>query len=547
MAFRLPFHAREDDYMNEDAPYPAVTLRERRLLGLLGAIRNKVQWAAKAQDPAIAAKWRAELAAQGAASEDALHYVFDEIAYTAVHAPTMAGADNVHAIDDLLPEAERARLAALVAAQLEDAVPESKKDWHPRSGNQVLDLVHPSLYPLVYGFTRVVAREHAARSVEESVARAFEDPAAMGGKLAVPPAAADSDEFVSEQFQWLPADIEVDATGRAARFVSYINNLHPHDHGELYGMLEQVVSAMLPLFEQTLARIEHPFPLRIHASAREWYPHRYDANGREIWPDSENGLDDDEFYERQPVQPAVPAAFDPAWCAVPKAPSLAGRRLQVIVKLANIHLTPERPHYAGGSWHVEGMENESIVATGLYYYDVANITESRLHFRTAIRGPDYEQSDYMGMEQIYGLSNEDWLSQECGHIVAEQGRGVCFPNLYQHRVAPFSLADPTRQGHRKIVAVFLVDPERSEPVPSTAVVAPQQASWLARAVLAQPEHWLTAALPTELVEAVADQVPSRMTLGAAKKHRLALMDERTGFASVSTELTYSAPFNLCEH
>jgi hypothetical protein len=29
--------------------------------------------------------------------------------------------------------------------------------------------------------------------------------------------------------------------------------------------------------------------------------------------------------------------------------------LQVVVKLANIELTPEKPHYAGGSWHVEGF------------------------------------------------------------------------------------------------------------------------------------------------------------------------------------------------
>jgi hypothetical protein len=31
------------------------------------------------------------------------------------------------------------------------------------------------------------------------------------------------------------------------------------------------------------------------------------------------------------------------------------RGLQIIVKLANIHLTPEKPHYTGGTWHVEGQ------------------------------------------------------------------------------------------------------------------------------------------------------------------------------------------------
>ncbi|KAH0480994.1 MAG: uncharacterized protein KVP18_004692 [Porospora cf. gigantea A] len=29
---------------------------------------------------------------------------------------------------------------------------------------------------------------------------------------------------------------------------------------------------------------------------------------------------------------------------------LRGRQLQVIVKAANIHLTPEKPEYSGGAW-----------------------------------------------------------------------------------------------------------------------------------------------------------------------------------------------------
>jgi hypothetical protein len=33
----------------------------------------------------------------------------------------------------------------------------------------------------------------------------------------------------------------------------------------------------------------------------------------------------------------------------------AERGLQIIVKLANIHLTPQKPEYEGGTWHVEGQ------------------------------------------------------------------------------------------------------------------------------------------------------------------------------------------------
>lgn len=46
----------------------------------------------------------------------------------------------------------------------------------------------------------------------------------------------------------------------------------------------------------------------------------------------------------------------------------------MIVKLANIMLTPEKPTYSGGVWHVEGMNNEHIVASGIYYYDSENIS-----------------------------------------------------------------------------------------------------------------------------------------------------------------------------
>ena len=35
-------------------------------------------------------------------------------------------------------------------------------------------------------------------------------------------------------------------------------------------------------------------------------------------------------------------------------------KLQIIMKLANIHLTSDKPEYKGGVWHVEGQLNESM-------------------------------------------------------------------------------------------------------------------------------------------------------------------------------------------
>ena len=41
------------------------------------------------------------------------------------------------------------------AFRLED-IPDNLKDWHPGSDDQVLDLLHPSMYPLVYGTSKVL-------------------------------------------------------------------------------------------------------------------------------------------------------------------------------------------------------------------------------------------------------------------------------------------------------------------------------------------------------------------------------------------------------
>lgn len=67
--------------------------------------------------------------------------------------------------------------------------------------------------------------------------------------------------------------------------------------------------------------------------------------------------------------------------------------------------TPDRPDYPGGTWHVEGMANERIIASGIYYYDCENIAESYLAFRCAVNSDDiqYEQDDEAGMKRAYGL------------------------------------------------------------------------------------------------------------------------------------------------
>ena len=62
--------------------------------------------------------------------------------------------DGIYKSDIIVPESLRQALLRAVAP-LEN-VPKKYKDWHPNSNGKVLDLVHPSLFPLVYGQSKIL-------------------------------------------------------------------------------------------------------------------------------------------------------------------------------------------------------------------------------------------------------------------------------------------------------------------------------------------------------------------------------------------------------
>jgi hypothetical protein len=84
----------------------------------------------------------------------------------------------------------------------------------------------------------------------------------------------------------------------------------------------------------------------------------------------------------------------------------------------------------------------------------------------------YPQNVHGWLEEVYGCRNEEAAVQEVGSVLCKEGRLLTFPNILQHQVQPFELADKTKKGHRKILALFLVDPGIR--VISTANVPPQQ-------------------------------------------------------------------------
>lgn len=225
------------------------------------------------------------------------------------------------------------------------------------------------------------------------------------------------------------------------------------------------------------------------------------------------------------------------------------KKLQVIVKLANIHLTPEKPEYEGGSRHIEGQLNEHIVATALYYYDNHNITDSHLLFRTGLSHQclddlKYSQGDDNGIKRVYGFKNFARPFQDVGSVLTREDRLLVFPNGFQHKVGDFKLQDPTQSGHRKILALFLMDP--NIPILSTANVPPQQRDWWLREM--KEVGGQLRDLPVELYDMIIDGVDELpLEMEEAKRLRKALMAERGRMDMVADDYVAQNSFHFCEH
>ncbi|KAI5121387.1 hypothetical protein M0805_001200 [Coniferiporia weirii] len=598
-AFYLSGHLRK--------PNPRA-LAELLMVKLSASIRSKPDWWVKYKDPNIRAKWREEALATkmvwieratmlvpyegaremfpgavfpGAATlnsftfdesvvqlnEKQTEYVLDELDGYAKLRDEETGIqvssfDGIWHSDTLIDGSLREVIKKGITA-LED-VPDSQKDWHPGSDDQVLDLVHPSLYCVVYGRTLAYPSGSDPHAHSSADLKPLPSPSLSISGFS-------SMRLKSRKFQWLPTDFAVAGDG-TVKGVGYINNLHP-SHEKLYGGIERVLGVFIPLFERVLTDMLHPLPTRI--------PDDYEALedcGPAFLrpPDSRDEGEDDsdvDYYQRfldyvegawndDPIV-GLPDVNDYAGDLEARhtTVSLRGRTIQVIVKLANIQLTPEKPEYKGGSWHVEGMAHEHIVASGLYYYDQENITQSDLAFRIAVDDPHratqgQAESDYdyyahyktWGMVMDYQDSTN--LTNVVGATTTSQDRCLAFPNTYQHRVSPFALADRSQPGHRKLLALFLIDPNIA-PIPSTTIVPPQQREWALRALRETDARAPVGKLPVEILDEVVEKT-GLMTDEEAKALRLELMEERTlikkgGYEKIEQETWFSGKFNLCEH
>ncbi|KAF2205071.1 hypothetical protein GQ43DRAFT_363257 [Delitschia confertaspora ATCC 74209] len=576
-----------------------VTVRERRMLDFINQITDKPEWDRKVFDETIVAKWKREAVIYDATLKD---FYLSEKMFEFCIAELREKSDRFRetgCVEVLDIEASIVKSDVAISSELRDAlaravwplehVPDIKKDWHPGSDEKVLDLVHPSLFPLIYGVSRVVPtgsvplNDCVEYSGKGETATLDNPPGPYGWHDSWNGYSTKIDKAWG-RFQWLPANIHF-RKDNTVHITSYINNLEPSSNAPLYTVLEECVHAAIPLWNQTLSSFHSRIRIPVASTgADDWKMkpgvrwHRPGTGGEEDRQTADNvdakdwdwfqdktwayqhGIHD-EFMawlndnrtliqrEPEPFTSRHQKLKDPGAHPVDLRQNYKDTGLQIIFKLANIHLTPEKPAYDGGTWHVEGTLNEHICATALYYYDAENVTDSYLGFRQTISGEKLvmrpEQYQYESAEAYFGVKDEGSLVMQIGQVLTRPNRLLVFPNVLQHKVQPFRLLDPSKPGYRKILAMFLVDPHI--PILSTANVPPQRIDWWAEKLRHTVRRF--ADLPQELwvmiIGYVRDEFP--LQWDEAVGFREELMEQRRYVERQVNEGMEGRSFSFCEH
>ncbi|KAK6503709.1 hypothetical protein TWF481_008713 [Arthrobotrys musiformis] len=419
--------------------------------------------------------------------------------------------DGVWRADGAVDEGTRRELIDAVS-ELE-TVHNPEQYWRPLCDGMVLDLVDPTLWPAIYG-----------RTMDETLGGLLKIPDScfqlpkcfrLMGATEIDPNINDKKVIkwgFSSSFSLLPAEFEISADETRTTIKSYINNLStPHQQIIFYPIIERIFTASIPLFEHALAdltrewyhspraggcfhEVRHDLdvPLQMKRPETGITFSDYIRKAEEILSQFENGEPITAEYSKD----AKGICYRHASCrktgrdcgkichkdhavflrtgeevldeknmwtppSLDRAHKFGGRTLKVIVRLTNIMLTPDNPRFPGFNWHIIPTLNESVIATGIYYYSEENITPAGIKLK-----PMKREEFLVGCR--CGRSDPEFDRSE------RQNRIVVFPNMLKSKFEPFELVDKTLAGHQKILVFYLCDPSLANDVPTTRIVSPQQ-------------------------------------------------------------------------
>ena len=143
-------------------------------------------------------------------------------------------------------------------------------------------------------------------------------------------------------------------------------------------------------------------------------------------------------------------------------PSAKLEHCQVMVKLDRYRLTPENSILPEENWQFDGVAEENILATGVYYFHVENIQKTSMKFRAPIQFTNYHGSyHFHNFLKLHCHQNSMIKSNIIlGRIPIKENLCLFYPNYLQHRHSTISLQEGCDEGFYGSLAFHLVNPAR---------------------------------------------------------------------------------------
>lgn len=388
---------------------PVQTLREIGMVGFMEELTDIPEWWKKVStfvsfcvrvtkhgwqvfDSEVADKWKRDaMNSGGDITLSMANWIIDELQFKAM----IYESTNIVALYNGDVTKSDTNVPASLVEDLKAAVPVLEyvepdlQFIAPETGGKQKDLLGMALYPLVYGKSRILPNrllrldDALANTGKGEIIPVPKETGITREDIAWRVAARADIEIrpYSRKFQLLPSDWELGDDGKW-HITTYINNLHPVKHRNIYKIMEEIFNLLIPQWNATLT----PLKDMLHSRARieytkaEYYPVPKEI--RERTPQIQPREPQSEFEERlekwrmenfRAIQPDagkfVPWAVPP-WL-VSKLPEdlphpvrieqgvelnkdYGDRGLQVIIRLEDINLGPEDQYWVS-DWHLEGQ------------------------------------------------------------------------------------------------------------------------------------------------------------------------------------------------
>ncbi|KAJ1641610.1 hypothetical protein LPJ64_006432, partial [Coemansia asiatica] len=284
------------------------TAKEMNMIEASAKIRNCSDWADKLESQADREQWIADMKSKNGLTDKQAEYVISELFYYKKLQSFVrnSGSDAKLSVVDMVwytDIPENSGLAQEFNTLLLNMLETMPKDRYyrrilerPYYDNTLAEqIVDPTLYSLVYKSTPILSKpitcpmealnpcsfgtvpgsidawKQAIRNLNASVAEKDKGNDSELSETAINSFVPFNEEYLGlvdpEERHWLPTDIYVNEDG-SVDFKSYINNIHPEEHADMYKAISKILSKTVPLLEQALTDWEHPRDLRI--------PYNYD-------------------------------------------------------------------------------------------------------------------------------------------------------------------------------------------------------------------------------------------------------------------------------